>query len=550
MRRLLFFLLLFISFSYGDCSTPNGVVIPNTETGWSDWSDTGNACPYSGDQFSCGTGGAGENRVSFSQTENSCQDMSRYGGNGAWYRRTSTAQYCINNTIYNSDTNVCEPCSEEDEDPTSFPDLPEGEFWVLLQDATESCNPDSPDSPPSDWASFPEDKRFMQTAKVNCCDITKYYASSGALPDDEYCNEGYGATHNIGLNTEAQTCEDSCTLAGDCLDSYELQNYPEHRVCCTKFEESDSNDTEPVDNNESDSGDDGSGTGGGGDSGDDSSGTGGDGDSGGGSVNPYNTNENPDSTCTDAQAQECLTIAMYQPEFVFNYQTCSCDSMSDNEWFPDYNSGSSIDDDSSDDSLSSDDNSTVGTETNTILNSIESEIGNQGDAINEKLDIANSILGGIRSDIQTASNTAHADSQGIKNSIDAANVHLDDIKGNTERSANVLEEWESEGDLASQDKDVAMDSLDNTLADVNNKYSSVLTSFSSIMASYTNAPPIFHGSGDHTFSVSVWGKSITFDFSLVSNLRQYFDIIFTLMIAYFTFVIYRWIFEFLIKIGA
>jgi hypothetical protein len=96
----------------------------------------------------------------------------------------------------------------------------------------------------------------------------------------------------------------------------------------------------------------------------------------------------------------------------------------------------------------------------------------------------------------------------------------------------------------------ATNSFDNALVDAKQSHASVLDSFASIAGSYTNTPPAFIGSGEHTFSANIYGSTVSLDFSMIADLRQYFDIVFILLLAYLNFKIYLWIFKLLVKMGA
>ena len=58
------------------------------------------------------------------------------------------------------------------------------------------------------------------------------------------------------------------------------------------------------------------------------------------------------------------------------------------------------------------------------------------------------------------------------------------------------------------------------------------------MSSYVGSVPIVTGTGNPIFTANVYGSDIVFDFSMIEDLRQYFDILWILMLAYFNFKIY------------
>lgn len=78
---------------------------------------------------------------------------------------------------------------------------------------------------------------------------------------------------------------------------------------------------------------------------------------------------------------------------------------------------------------------------------------------------------------------------------------------------------------------------------------SILGSFSSLSSSYSNTPPVFNGTGTPLFTANIFGGTVVLDLSMFGELRQVFDILFILMLAYLNFKIYRWIFTILLSIG-
>ncbi len=89
----------------------------------------------------------------------------------------------------------------------------------------------------------------------------------------------------------------------------------------------------------------------------------------------------------------------------------------------------------------------------------------------------------------------------------------------------------------------AIDEANSTASGI----TSILKSLNITIASFSHTVPIVTGTGTSIFTANVYGSSIVFDFSMIQNLRQYFDILWILLLAYFNFKIYVMIIRDLIK---
>ena len=101
------------------------------------------------------------------------------------------------------------------------------------------------------------------------------------------------------------------------------------------------------------------------------------------------------------------------------------------------------------------------------------------------------------------------------------------------------------------------ENTDNSLSNFSNagdqageNYQTVLGQIAGLGSLATGTAPIFTGSGSHIFTANIYGRTVTIDLSMFADLKQYFDILFTLILAYLNFKIYRYILEILLKIGA
>jgi len=163
-----------------------------------------------------------------------------------------------------------------------------------------------------------------------------------------------------------------------------------------------------------------------------------------------------------------------------------------------------------------------------IKNSSHADSTMLRDTMNSNSGVAHTDATDIKNAVDTASATAHEDAVAIKEAVE-------DITGLSDEDKNSLNN--------------AKDSISDSTNTANNNYSSVIDSFNTLLTAYSNTPPVFKGTGNHVFSTTVYGSDVRFDLSLFGDLKPYFDIVFLLMLAWINFKIYRWIFEFLIRIG-
>jgi len=213
-----------------------------------------------------------------------------------------------------------------------------------------------------------------------------------------------------------------------------------------------------------------------------------------------------------------------------------------------------------------------------VLSSIKEEIKNSRNSdFNSSSDIKNAINNASESSrnesnqtrqaINDASNQAHQDQVANRGKYDDLIIGLRDVVEATDRiGGQANDNAQTAHDDATDIKD-AVDSLndgreesENDLQDTKDgisdaiesagsNYSSVVDTFNGLLTSYSNTPPTFNGTGSSVFSTVVYGHSVVFDLAMFEQLRPYFDIIFILILAWINFKFYRWILEFLIKIG-
>jgi len=167
-----------------------------------------------------------------------------------------------------------------------------------------------------------------------------------------------------------------------------------------------------------------------------------------------------------------------------------------------------------------------------ILNQINDNIS-QNDTNME------SALSGISSDINTSSERNHQDLDIIAGQLNQSNESLSSIN---EQMTNMNDFMRS-----GVNNTEASDSLTNAKNQATSTVNSITSSLNGIIASYTGTAPVVTGTGNHVFTTTVYDKTITFDLSMFENLRQYFDILWLLMIAYFNFKMYLLIIRDLLK---
>ena len=210
-------------------------------------------------------------------------------------------------------------------------------------------------------------------------------------------------------------------------------------------------------------------------------------------------------------------------------------------------------------------------DTSAILDSIEassdlahSDSQSVVDAITSSSDIAHTDATDIKDSVDSASRTAHGDATDIKDSIGNASrlAHTDsrDIKDTIGDASDLAHDDATDIKDAieslNEGNEEAKDSLSgikegmaDALINATDKYNSTLDIANTLLTSYSNTSPVFVGSGEHVFSVTIYNSDIVFDLSIFVELKPFFDIIFLLMLAWINFKIYLWIFNFLVMIG-
>jgi hypothetical protein len=157
-------------------------------------------------------------------------------------------------------------------------------------------------------------------------------------------------------------------------------------------------------------------------------------------------------------------------------------------------------------------------------------------------------------EVRDATNTMTANAN-----ANAEQAHEDSLNSdaqnqeNADRNHNDLTDIKDALTNGQEDADNGLNGLEDNLNQMTDSLASgkdsILGSFNALLSSYTDTPPAFTGSGSHTFNANVLGGSVVFNLSLFSDLKPYFDILFTLMLAWINFKIYRWVIVILLKIG-
>jgi len=256
-----------------------------------------------------------------------------------------------------------------------------------------------------------------------------------------------------------------------------------------------------------------------------------------------------------------------------NYATASIDEnfdcvlASNNDSSNDSNTSSTNNNTSSSDNnnTSTDNNTTTGSDNtsntgstngngsdNTSTDSSTSSTGDNSsndytdilNQINDNLSQSNtnmeSALSDISSDISTSSQRNHDDLDNISGQLNQSNESLSNIN---QQMTNMNDFMQS-----GMDNTQAGDSLDNAKNQATSTINSITGSLNGIISSYTGTAPVVTGTGIHIFTTPpIYGKTITFDLSMFENLRQYFDILWLLMLAYFNFKMYVLIIRDLLK---
>ncbi len=162
---------------------------------------------------------------------------------------------------------------------------------------------------------------------------------------------------------------------------------------------------------------------------------------------------------------------------------------------------------------------------NDVLNQINSNISENN--IN-----MNTALSEITSGISSSSQQNHTDLSNVSTKIDETNQALSSMNDFMQSGMNNTE---------------ASDSLINAQNQATSTINSITGSLNGIISSYTGTAPVVTGTGNHVFTSNIYGSDIVFDLSMFEDLRQYFDILWLLMLAYFNFKMYVLIIRDLLK---
>ncbi len=163
---------------------------------------------------------------------------------------------------------------------------------------------------------------------------------------------------------------------------------------------------------------------------------------------------------------------------------------------------------------------------NNVLNQINSNISENNTNMN-------TALSEISSGVSSASQQNHNDLSNVSTKLDETNQALSSMNDFMQSGVNNTE---------------ASDSLTNAQNQATATISSITGSLNGIISSYTGSSPVVTGTGVHVFTTPpIYGKTITFDLSMFENLKQYFDILWLLMLAYFNFKMYVLIIRDLLK---
>jgi len=142
------------------------------------------------------------------------------------------------------------------------------------------------------------------------------------------------------------------------------------------------------------------------------------------------------------------------------------------------------------------------------------------------------ILSSIKTDAQNQSDRNHEDLAGIKE--------------DTEAMANYFTALKEKG----EDTDNSLSNFYDSIGESTSGYNTIVSQIGALGALATGVAPTFQGSGQHVFSGTVYGQTVSIDLSFFADLKPFFDILFLLVLAYLNFKIYRYILEVLLKIGA
>jgi len=282
-----------------------------------------------------------------------------------------------------------------------------------------------------------------------------------------------------------------------------------------------------------------------------------------GSMSKNDCDDNLDNVLFDGA--QLVEGTLYEP-------TCCMHSKDNNATTPndsnDTNGSTPDNGDNNDDNPPSADSTPASDPTDDILKSIQSDLGTQHSEAMTRADETNSILGDIKSDIGTASDKNHEDLKGLKESnhedlenVNAAigtssNRNHKDLEGMDDKLKGIEDNTEFLKDLKDDfgDAEISLEKIEEEFNKIKGALANSKDSVSSSLGGFMNSlngvsVPAFTSTGESSFRVIVYGSPVVFDFSMVANLRQYFDIVWLLLLAYLNFKIYRWIIETILKMG-
>ena len=199
--------------------------------------------------------------------------------------------------------------------------------------------------------------------------------------------------------------------------------------------------------------------------------------------------------------------------------------------------------------LNLDTNTTDSNETSNDLNnsSITDGLSNLDNSINK----LNNDLSSKSSDIDNSVSDLKAQ---LAKDNDIRRRQLDKIIEETNRTANIagtnmLTLYDINYSLNSMNEFMRSElnntdietTIDNAIDEANSTVDGITTKLNiliSSMSSYVGSVPVVTGIGNPIFTANVYGSDIVFDFSMIEDLKQYFDILWVLLLAYFNFKIY------------
>ena len=173
--------------------------------------------------------------------------------------------------------------------------------------------------------------------------------------------------------------------------------------------------------------------------------------------------------------------------------------------------------------------------TNQAIDSMKNELKNKLDENKQSLQGIDSRLANIKNAIDASARKIAAAEHNTTVKLHEIHTTLKEMKGYMRTDLNNTD---------------INDSLLGIVEDMNVTFNLMNTMKDGILSVFnSHTSPIFTGTGQHVFTADIYDGTVVFDLSMIKQLRQYFDIVFLLILAWINFKIYRWMLEFLIKIG-